>query len=243
MEPPLLAIANSYIEESSEHCQEDAKLAARKCLEELIDNKITPEVALSTCYSILGVDTPAKNICAILAISPEPINFSQPLFNYHSTRHHVRKWSKYEDQRLIAGVHRLGFENWTKIAEFVGNGRTRSQCSQRWLRGLDPSISKDKWTDEEESQLIRLVSEYGTKAWRRISTQMKNRSDVQCRYHFAQLKRSKRSGKILSMQKSMKETDSQSFIKNDLIDFNTQDNINMYEMNDAKVQPERPIIW
>jgi len=28
------------------------------------------------------------------------------------------------------------------VASFVGNGRTRAQCAQRWSRGLNPKICK-----------------------------------------------------------------------------------------------------
>ena len=85
-----------------------------------------------------------------------------------------------------------GIENWTSISRFVGNGRTRSQCSQRWMRGLDPKISKTQWSQQEEELLIHLISVHGNKAWTTISSQMRNRSDVQCRYKYKQLLKEKR---------------------------------------------------
>lgn len=98
-----------------------------------------------------------------------------------------RPWTPMEDTRLLAGIIRYGLENWSTVAMFVGNDRTRAQCSQRWSRGLNPRISKDTWSSEEESLLIRLVQQYGDKSWTKISSMLGNRSDVQCRYHFHQI--------------------------------------------------------
>ena len=61
------------------------------------------------------------------------------------------------------------------------------QCSQRWIRVLDPHISKEQWSSEEETKLLELVGYYGTKAWFKISQIFGNRSDVQCRYKYMQL--------------------------------------------------------
>ena len=98
-----------------------------------------------------------------------------------------RPWSPVEDTRLLAGIIRYGLDNWSTVAMFVGNDRTRAQCSQRWSRGLNPRISKDTWSSEEENLLIQLVQQYGDKSWTKISSMLGNRSDVQCRYHFHQI--------------------------------------------------------
>jgi hypothetical protein len=103
-------------------------------------------------------------------------------------RKRTRSWTDYENQRLLAGIHRFGTDDWLSVATFVGNGRTRSQCSQRWVRGLDPRISKERWSRDEEEMLDRLVVKYGTKSWTKIASEIGNRSDVQCRYHFNQMK-------------------------------------------------------
>jgi hypothetical protein len=71
----------------------------------------------------------------------------------------------------------------------VGNNRTSSQCSQRWQRGLDPRISRGRWTAEDEAKLLKLVAQFGEKSWIRISAAMGNRSDVQCRYRYLHLQR------------------------------------------------------
>lgn len=105
------------------------------------------------------------------------------------SRKKTRSWTEDEDQRLLMGVHLHGLENWTLVAQFVGNNRTRSMCSQRWIRVLDPKISKNHWTEEEDQQLLQLIQLYGEKSWMKISSKLGNRSDVQCRYHYRQLQR------------------------------------------------------
>lgn len=104
-------------------------------------------------------------------------------------RRKTRTWSSYEDQRLIAAVSRFGLDNWSHVATFVGNGRTRAQCAQRWNRGLDPRISRDHWSVEEENKLISLIVSKTGKGWTHIASEMGNRSDVQCRYHYLQMKK------------------------------------------------------
>lgn len=98
-------------------------------------------------------------------------------------------WTSSEDERLLAAVHRYGIDNWSSVAHFVGNARTRSQCSQRWFRGIDPRLSKNLWTHEEDNMLISLVSYYGDRSWTKVASKLGNRSDVQCRYHYKQIHR------------------------------------------------------
>lgn len=107
----------------------------------------------------------------------------------NKNRKKTRSWTNEEDQRLLMGVHLYGLENWTLVAQFVGNGRTRSMCSQRWIRVLDPKISKNHWSEEEDQQLLQMIKLYGEKSWMKIATKLGNRSDVQCRYHYQQLQR------------------------------------------------------
>lgn len=99
-------------------------------------------------------------------------------------RKKARPWSQEEDQRLINAISANGTENWPLVATLVGGDRTKSQCSQRWHRVLDPKISKSNWSREEEQKLLNAVQEYGNKAWTRIATEMGNRSDVQCRFRY-----------------------------------------------------------
>lgn len=100
-----------------------------------------------------------------------------------------RGWSQEEDARLRQGVQLFGAGSWSVIASYVGNGRTRAQCSQRWFRGINPAISRVKWTEEEMEKLMALVAKYGSNQWVKVAAEMENRCDVQCRYKYAQIQR------------------------------------------------------
>jgi hypothetical protein len=113
-------------------------------------------------------------------------------FDYSGARNKTRSWNTQEDNRLLAGVRKFGLgagSTWSTIADFVGNGRTRSQCSQRWIRVLDPRICKQQWSKQEDQSLLNLVAQHGEKAWMKIATLLGNRSDVQCRYRYFQLQK------------------------------------------------------
>lgn len=99
----------------------------------------------------------------------------------------TRPWSLKEDNRLLGAIMRYGLDNWSKVSKFVGNNRTRGQCSQRWSRGLNPSISRFEWSPQEDSTLLNYVQIHGNKKWSKISSLIGNRSDVQCRYRYKQL--------------------------------------------------------
>lgn len=117
-----------------------------------------------------------------------------------NNRRKTRPWKREEDYRLYMGVYLYGVENWFSVSKFVGNGRNRSQCNQRWSRGLDPRISKQPWSIDEERLLRRMVDQYGVRAWTRISSEFDNRSDVQCRYKWIQIVRQERLDDITTKQ-------------------------------------------
>jgi hypothetical protein len=96
----------------------------------------------------------------------------------------VRHWTDFEDQLLLRAVSRWGTNDWTRIAHMIGNGRSRSQCSQRWFRCIDPRIRKGRWEPEEDEVLLAIVEKYEPKNWVHISREMKTRTDVQCRHRY-----------------------------------------------------------
>jgi hypothetical protein len=112
-----------------------------------------------------------------------------------------------EDIRLLVAVARFGARDWRRISEFVGGGRTSSQCNQRWGRVLDPSIVHEHWTPAEDSNLLKLVEIMGNSSWCQIAKLMIGRTDLQCRHRYQQL------GKPLDVEKSEDvETDEMSEI-------------------------------
>lgn len=118
-----------------------------------------------------------------------PQKETQALGDLFEKRKKTKVWTIEEDQRLLAAIDKYGTENWKLIAKMVGNGRNRSQCSQRWLRGLNPTLRKEPWSSDEDERLLRAVKKYGARGWTKIGEVVGNRCDVQCRYRFLQLQR------------------------------------------------------
>jgi hypothetical protein len=184
------AVACSYITDLKGDIPIENQRAALDVLCRLLRDELSREEAMDLVHRHVGTKEPAQRLIAVLSIGADPIPYSgkePPQLGI--SRQKARNWTEYEDQRLIAGIRRHGIENWNLVSTFVGNGRTRSQCSQRWNRGLNPLIFKGPWTYRDEADLVTLVGQYGEKSWRRVATEIGNRSDVQCRYHFRQMQK------------------------------------------------------
>ena len=194
---PLEGVALEYIKDAVNQSSASSDSQANQSiidkafevLQSVIRGLIPQEQGRKQVEQLLGTSEPADRIISILNV---PLNNDYIKFEYEleaknsnkGTQSLVKNWTRNEDNRLLAGIHRFGLNNWTKVAEFVGNNRTKAQCSQRWMRGLDPKIVKGPWTEEEEEELFRLISIYGDRSWKKIATLMPNRSDAQCRYHY-----------------------------------------------------------
>ena len=142
----------------------------------------------------------AKDKCNKLNISTIPLQnikniLDTPPFISSSNNNHdvsqkkVTHWTKNEDNRLVAAIFRFGLEDWSNIVNFVGNNRTRPQCLQRWTRTLNPKLNKEGWSNEEEQLLISIVHSVGENCWTKVSHLIGSRSDVQCKYHYEQMKK------------------------------------------------------
>jgi hypothetical protein len=140
--------------------------------------------------AIAGSAALLETIRKVVDASDEPLPVPESdgsLTAGHCRRRNIWTWA--EDTRLLCGIYRFGLNNWEQIARFVGHSRNRAQCAQRWNRGLDPGISKNAWNASENAKLVELVQAHGECAWMKVSSLMGNRSDVQCRYHYHQLRK------------------------------------------------------
>jgi hypothetical protein len=137
---------------------------------------------------------------AVLGCRVEPVHSVRPSKPglIASRRRRCKQWTDAEDNRLLCAIHHYGIGAWPPIAAFVGNDRTRAQCAQRWFRVLDPRICKDDWTAADDKRLVRLVLLHGEAGWTYISREMQNRSDVQCRYRYLQLKRTGQDAQLVA---------------------------------------------
>jgi hypothetical protein len=167
----------------------DHVMAVRWTLGKFVHGPLSYQEVAMALTPILGTTQAIDRVDRILRtpLAPLPSNPTLKPESHPQCRAKTRPWSAYEDQRLIAGLHRLGTSDWFAVACFVGNSRTKSQCYQRWTRGLDPNINKTKWSPEQDSHLMMLVAVYGDKAWSKVSADIGNRCDVQCRYRYKQL--------------------------------------------------------
>ena len=142
------------------------------------------DIASAKAEEICGTKKPVTYVMRVLQTKYDPVP-KQSLQSDLTTfrKHHGGNWTPYEDQRLLMGVEMMKLPNWSLIASFVGS-RNKYQCAQRWERTLDPAITKDPWTDEENKKLIMAVQKLGLKAWHEVSKLVGTRTDVQCRYHY-----------------------------------------------------------
>lgn len=66
------------------------------------------------------------------------------------------------------------------VARMVSEDVTATQCQSRYIRSLDPSISRLPWTEIEDARLRDAVEVYGT-TWSEIAEFFPNRNSEQCR--------------------------------------------------------------
>jgi hypothetical protein len=186
---PLLPLSESYILDVCPTVPAAVLAELRQIVDHYLTGVLVFERASSIFMEKIHTDLPLQRISAILNVPQMPI---QPKVDALGTlpnstllsRNKNHPWTTYEDHRLLYALHIHGIGEWGEVSTFVGNGRTRAQCSQRWFRGLDPRISRVVWTPEEEGKLLDLVKEHGEHAWIKVAGDLGNRSDSQCRYHF-----------------------------------------------------------
>jgi hypothetical protein len=193
--PLLAAVGRSFILDCNDGISIEQLDYLESCLAEFLRGSKSAIETGQIFKSALGTVKPFDRITAILQTPDNPIpDFSAFSQGGPNSRKKTRSWTEYETQRLLAGIHRYGLEDWQSVAAFVGNGRTRAQCSQRWIRGLDPRICKERWSANDDTRLDELVGRFGTKSWTKVASAMGNRSDVQCRYHYKQMQQNTPAG-------------------------------------------------
>ena len=104
-----------------------------------------------------------------------------------------------EDQLIINFVETHGIHAWPKVTSVLPN-RTAKQCRERWFNNLDPTVTKEPWTPEEDNMIFELYQEYGPK-WSQIARLIPGRTDnsIKNRWHASISKRMTRGDDGLMM--------------------------------------------
>jgi hypothetical protein len=84
-------------------------------------------------------------------------------------------WTRQEDEIIITYVRTYGCKSWTKLSKMLP-GRIGKQCRERWINHLNPDLSRDQWTPEEDELLMELHAEFGN-SWSKIAARMPRRAD------------------------------------------------------------------
>jgi len=90
-------------------------------------------------------------------------------------------WDKEDDKHLRTLVSVHGLHNWPNIAThmnstFPGKNRTGPECKERWYAHLDPTVSKQPWTDQEELEMLIAHQKHQNK-WSDVAAALKGRSN------------------------------------------------------------------
>ena len=110
-----------------------------------------------------------------------PDSDSQPSYHrrpYQLPAYRKSPWSPNEDDLLRKAVTKLGTVSeisWTSVAAMVP-GRSPKQCRERWRSHVDPSISHEPWSEEENALLLRRYQDHDGK-WCEISVALPGRPD------------------------------------------------------------------
>lgn len=176
-------IQNNFFDYLLVGLPEDKLMEIKQILFNFITNVINYDEAKTSYFHLVGNVDLIEKLQNFMNITEDVPSFEYGDDDKSSLKKN-KTWTRFEDQRLIAGIHKYGITNWTNICQFVGNGRTRGQCSQRWHRTINPLINKNYWSQDEDFRLMHAVSKYGDKSWAKVASHVTGRTDIQCRYRY-----------------------------------------------------------
>lgn len=120
-------------------------------------------------------------MCEISNFTPLPSIME--LLNADTFTHQVPKptntithgsWTAEEDSLLRSAVAKMGTLHWDQIAQYV-DGRTATQCRERWLFRLSPGLKKTPFEKWEDEIIISHRKEVGNH-WTLIASKLPGRS-------------------------------------------------------------------
>ncbi|KAH0787516.1 Myb-like DNA-binding domain containing protein [Histomonas meleagridis] len=124
----------------------------------------------------------------LTAVSPgAQINNEPHRHVVHQIQSKKTKWTPEEDDLLRKSVEIHGNKNWTAVSTLVP-GRNPKQCRERWTAQLDPNLTKDNWTVQEDTTLLHIHKLHGN-SWTRIASFLPGRSPTSVKNRFNWLSR------------------------------------------------------
>nr|CAD7261424.1 unnamed protein product [Timema shepardi] len=91
-------------------------------------------------------------------------------------------WTHQEDMRLKEVALSYKCQDWEKIAEDMGTGRTAYQCMCQYQMRLNEHLKRGKWTDEEDRLVKQVVARYRVGShipWSKVAIHIPDRTKVQ----------------------------------------------------------------
>jgi hypothetical protein len=82
-------------------------------------------------------------------------------------------WTDEEDKQLIELLKKFG-KNWSLISKYM-TSRSGKQIRDRFLNALDPALTKDKFTNQEDLTILKLYAKMGSQ-WSKIATYLPGRT-------------------------------------------------------------------
>ncbi|KAK9063071.1 hypothetical protein SSX86_016941 [Deinandra increscens subsp. villosa] len=91
------------------------------------------------------------------------------------------EWTPPEDEELRKAVAEYGETNWQLVASTL-EGRTGTQCSNRWKKSLNPLRERvGRWDPDEDKHLKIAARLFGAKNWNKLAKFVPGRTEAQCR--------------------------------------------------------------
>jgi hypothetical protein len=80
----------------------------------------------------------------------------------------TQRWSAEEDEQLAELVTSFPSITWTELVENMTD-HTARQCCERYTNSHKPNQKKGQWTEEEDSNIMKLQEKFGNQ-WSKIAT-------------------------------------------------------------------------